>query len=306
MSTTIVNETSALEVVEGTSVSTSENGLFEKALCAAIKLPGIKIDRASFLKKELSKRFDGEVVKKAIETNPAQAGISVKELEKIAAACINYETTKVSALSAAAGVGGFKVMAATIPLDFAQFFGHVIRILQKLVYLYGWQEIFCGKKDTLDELDSETMNQLILFIGVMFGVKAAVGAINKVAAAAAVQVPNALLRQALTKGAIYPIVKKIAQAIGVNMTKAIFAKGVGKAIPVVGAVASGGITLALFLPMAKRLQKHLISLPMASVDFYQTPHDNEIVDLDFSDIIVESIAVDEIDLFDDSIFDNIS
>ena len=39
--------------------------------------------------------------------------------------------------------------------------------------------------------------------------------------------------------------------------------------------------------MAKRLQKSLVVLPMASVDFYEESHDNDIVDIDFSDIIIE-------------------
>ena len=75
------------------------------------------------------------------------------------------------------------------------------------------------------------------------------------------------------------------------MTKKVFAKGVGKAIPVIGAVASGGVTFAIFKPMTKRLQKYLISLPLASVDFYANSHDfdnNGIID--FTDICVEDIA----------------
>ena len=46
------------------------------------------------------------------------------------------------------------------------------------------------------------------------------------------------------------------------MTKKLFANGVAKAIPVVGAVLSGGLSLGTFLPMSKRLQKHLASLEL--------------------------------------------
>ena len=48
--------------------------------------------------------------------------------------------------------------------------------------------------------------------------------------------------------------------------------------------------------MAKRLQKHLISLPTASVDFYEDSHsraDDSIVDIDFSDINTEDIEDDD-------------
>lgn len=267
-----------------------EKNSFEMVLHSAIELPGIKINRASFLRKELSKYFDEDVVEKAIETNPAQAGLSIKNLEQIAKACINYETAKVTTISAAAGIPGGFAMAATVPADIAQFFGHIIRVLQKLVYLYGWQEMFHGDDGGLDD---ETSNQLTLFIGVMFGVNAANAAIAKIANAVAMKAEKTLVQKALTKGTIYPIVKQVAKLIGVKMTKQIFAKGVGKIIPVVGAVVSGGITFIGFGPMAKRLQKYLITLPMASVDFYKKSHvsdnSNEIIDIDFSDIVVEDI-----------------
>ncbi|WP_218714077.1 hypothetical protein [Arthrobacter sp. BF1] len=46
------------------------------------------------------------------------------------------------------------------------------------------------------------------------------------------------------------------------MTKTIFANGIAKAIPIVGAVLSGGLTFGTFLSMSKRLQKHLASLEL--------------------------------------------
>jgi len=246
-----------------------ENISFEKVLISAVNFPGIKIDRASFLRNELSKKFDDDIVEKAINTNPANAGINIESLDKIAKACINYETAKVTAISAAASIPSGLAMAATIPVDIVQYFGHIIRILQKLVYLYGWQEIFYGDEVGLDDA---TNNELTLFIGVMFGVNAANSAITKIAISIAKKTEKALVRKALAKGTIYPIVENIAKLIGVRMTKEIFAKGVGKAIPVVGAVVSGGVTFFSFKPMAKRLQTYLVALPMASVGFYKKSH----------------------------------
>ena len=52
------------------------------------------------------------------------------------------------------------------------------------------------------------------------------------------------------------------------MTKDIFAKGVSKAVPVVGAAVSGGLTLATFAPMAERLRKHLAESELADVKYY--------------------------------------
>jgi len=263
---------------------TKESNRFEQVLRSAITLPGVKIDRAQFLQSQLAKHFDAEIITKAIETTPAQAGIDVAQLERIANACISFETRNVSAISAAAGIKGGIAMAVTVPLDAAQFFGHVLRVMQKLAYLYGWQEILADNEN----LDDETTNELTLFIGAMFGVNAAQMTLTKIAFLAAEGVPKYLLRQALTKGTIYPIVKKIAAIVGVKMTKTIFAKSVGKIIPVIGALASGGITFAIFKPMALRLKKYLATLPTADVHFFTEPHNRtNIDDIDFIDIDVQ-------------------
>ena len=50
---------------------------------------------------------------------------------------------------------------------------------------------------------------------------------------------------------------KIAQWIGINLTKEGFAKGVGKLLPLVGAPVSATITYYTFRPMAQRLKSHL-------------------------------------------------
>lgn len=56
--------------------------------------------------------------------------------------------------------------------------------------------------------------------------------------------------------------KKIAGHLGKEMTKQTFARTVSKAVPVVGAVVSGGLTFATFRPMAKKLKNHLAELDM--------------------------------------------
>ena len=237
-----------------------ESSKVEMVIRSAMEFPGVKIDRATFLKNELSKYFSDGVVEEAIMSRPAQAGINVKDIDKIARACIQYETMKVSAISAVAGIPGGFAMAATVPADIAQLFAHIIRILQKLAYLYGWQEIISQEEG----MDAGTSNQLFLFMGAMCGVNAANATLSKVAILAAQNVPKQLIRQTLTKGTIYPIIKKTLKIIGIKMTKPLFAKGVGKFIPVIGAIASFGITFAVFKPMANRLKKYLETLPTAN------------------------------------------
>lgn len=265
---------------------------FENVLRAAIKLPGIKINRTAFLRKELKKFCDDETIKKAVETNPAQAGINVKIINNIAKSCIAFETTKVTALSAAAGIPGGLAMTGTVPADLAQYFGHILRIMQKLVYLYGWQD-FVDDSSGENDFDDCMMNQIVLFAGVMFGVNGANVVVAKIAKAIAENASKKVMKKAFTKGLIYPIVKKVSTNIGVKMTKQVFAKAVGKVVPILGAVVSGGITAAGFLPMSHRLKKYLARLPIADVEYYKQAHDSNVVDIDFSDIEINNIGTAE-------------
>lgn len=249
---------------------------FETVLVEAAKLPMVKIDRELFLRKELRNRYSKEVVDKAIEFNPAYAGITVDEINKIAKSCITSETTKVTAISAAAGLPGGFAMIGTVPADLAQYFGHIIRILQELIYLYGWQELQLDST----EMNEETKNLLTLFVGIMFGVNGAVNAVNKIAGQVAKQVAKKLPQKALTKGVIFPIVKKIATLLGVRMTKEIFARGVSKAIPVIGAAVSGGLTYATYKPMSEKLKKYLASCEVADVNHYKNIDGEIIIDVE--------------------------
>ncbi len=246
---------------------------FNAVLEKATALPMVKIDRDEFLRSALAPYFDETTVDVAIASNPARAGIDSDEIRRIADASIRFETNKVTAISFAAGIPGGIAMAATVPADLVQYFGHVLRIMQKLVYLYGWQELF----DENGNMDDETTNLLTLFMGVMFGVNGAAHAVTKVAEAAAQKAAKGLAQKALTKGVVYPIVKKIATAIGVHMTKEIFAKGVAKVIPIIGGVASGTMTYATYRPMAVKLRNHLSGLKLADADFYNKPTDDTVI-----------------------------
>ncbi|MFI6246506.1 hypothetical protein [Streptomyces sp. NPDC051016] len=241
-------------------VSESPESRFSAVLVGAARLPGVRIDREAYLRSALARHCSEDEIRIAIEGTPAAAGIPGDLLEKAANDSIRYETAKVSTLSAAAGLPGIFALPATVPADMAQYFGHMLRIAQKLAYLYSWPDLF---SEDGDDVDDATMGVLTLFFGVMFGTQSANAAVGKVAEMMAKQVAKKPPQKALTQGVIYPIVKKVAGYIGVQMTKQTFAKSVSKAIPVVGAAISGGLTFATYLPMAKRLKNHLSDSELA-------------------------------------------
>lgn len=220
----------------------------EEMIARACKLPYCKIDREEFLTRQLKGKISPARLADALENGTVNAGVSVDLLNRLAKGTISLESTKVTTLSATAGIPGGWAIAGTAPADLAQFYAHVLRVAQKLAYIYGYKEI---------NLDDATQNVLMIFIGVMFGVGAATAALAKLAAANAAKIGAKVAAKPLSKYAIYNIAKKILAWIGVKVTKDGVGKAVSKAVPVVGGLISGGLSAATFIPMAKRLQKEL-------------------------------------------------
>ena len=246
----------------------------QDVIILAVKTPGVHVARDSFLRKELYKNHPAEVIEDAIARTPALAGITAEEIDKIADEVIKFERNCVSGISTALGMPGGVAMAATIPADIVQYYGYTLRAIQKLLYLYGFPEI-----DTDEEgisLDSETINRIIICLGVMNGVAGANNAIKALAQALAKGIEKKLLSAALTKGTFYPILKSTLKWFGVKLTKEIFAKSVKNAIPVVGGVVGGGITFLSFKPCCLRLKAALTDTMLSNPNHVSSTEEEHI------------------------------
>ena len=224
--------------------------LWNKVLDTSLRLPFVKVDRDEFLTKELSKFCTPLELITALQETPLKV-LSKKEIDKLANQCISYHLTMVCGTSALMGLPGGWWMAGTIPTDITQFYGHILALMQKLIYLYGWPAL----TNVNQQLDDESLKIMTLFVGAMMGNKLAVEALTKVVG----QVSKSAGIK-ISEGIVAQYVIKIAQWIGINMTKEGFAKGVGKVIPLVGAPISATITYYTFRPMARRLKSHLDEL----------------------------------------------
>lgn len=251
----------ALEKAKNTAVGKATEALdanndgtvdIQDIIILAIKLPGVHVTRESFLRKELFKNYPPEVIDDAVARTPALAGISEADIDRIADEVIKFERNCVSGISAALGVPGGAAMAATISADVVQYYGYTLRAIQKLLYLYGFPEIDSDGEGI--SLDSETINRIVVCLGVMNGVAGANNAVKALAKALSVGVEKKLIAAALTKGTLYPILKSTLKWFGVKLTKEIFAKTVKNAIPVVGGIVGGGITFLSFKPCCMRLK----------------------------------------------------
>ena len=173
------------------------------------------IDREEFLKESIGDYISEDMARIAIEENTKAAGIRRKLVDTIASQIISSEVNKASGVSVAAGSTW-----ATLPADVVQYFGFVLRIVQKLAYLYGWKAFDLTIEDG-KLVSEETANELTRLIGIMFDAK------------------------------------EEDKDIGAKMGKLTLAKGVVAPVPVLGGVLSGGLTYATLRPYAERLKDRL-------------------------------------------------
>lgn len=237
---------------------------FAKAIMQrAASLKVVKINRGDFLRSEIKRRFPEIDADFAVETTPAETGIAPEDLDRMAIDVIDLETKKCAGLSFLAGIPGGLAMVGTVPADLAQYFAHVMRIEQKLAYIYGWQTFLNGE----DEVDDETVMKLVVLMGVMMQVGGAANAVTTFAAnTARAGIEKAIQKQALTKTFWYNPMKKVLRYLGVNLTKQTFAKTASKVVPVIGGAISGGMTYMAYKPGAERLRRYLRSLPTSGID----------------------------------------
>lgn len=234
----------------------------------AASLKVVKIDRGEFLRTTIKKHCPEVDATLVVASTPIEAGVAPRNLDQIALDVIEFETKKCAGLSFLAGIPGGVALAGTVPADLAQYFAHVMRIEQKLAYLYGWQSFLSPE----DEVDDETLMKLIVLMGIMLEVGGVANSVTKFATDVAQKsIARTIERQALTKTFFYTPMKSVLRVLGVNLTKQTFAKSVSKVVPVVGGVVSGGLTYASFKPGAERLRRYLRELPTSGIDTEANP-----------------------------------
>ena len=226
---------------------------FDEVLAQAIRLPGTGVSRAVYLAEVVSRKHP-RLVQRAIETTPARAGLTDREIERIAKRSLGKDGRRTTALSFAAGIPGGVAGAVTIPADLVQFYGYLIRAIQKLTYLYGWRDLaFVDPAQT----DVATAAALVIMLGVMAGVEQANTALARLARLRASGADDMRLRTALAARAMQDEVNQISTEFTLRMANRLTGQVAGKAIPLVGGIVSGVITGSGFDEMAKRLLREL-------------------------------------------------
>ncbi len=220
----------------------------------AVDNPQTRIDRESFLRNVLFnyKKNVSTAQQELFLENPVKA-LEITEINFIADKIINNDLWQTSALSFAAGIpGGPWGLVAAAP-DIVQNLGYYIALSQKLAYLYGVN--FQGVNEQEEEY---RQSSTLLCLGFMLGVTGTETVVQKI-------IDNAWKKSGrefieyLMKTVIIKIAKNIAESLGQSLTKRSVSNILGKAVPLLGGLISGGITYAGFKKAALLMQKKLIN-----------------------------------------------
>ena len=289
------------KVTEATIKLVDENGNgqidLEDFVVKALRMPGIHVNRTEFLSGAFMKYCDKDTINKAIETSPAKAGIGRDIADKAANESIAKQTTLATATAVGLGAapGGIAVDAATTIADLGQFYGHLLIIMQKLMYLYGYPELDLEKNEY--GIDDGTMNLIIIGIGTMAGVEVAGKFMNKMALMLANNVPKILLKGVLAEKAAFQVVKQVLKYFGIKLTRDLAAKGLGNSIKFFGGAIVGGITLVSFSSSCSNFKKQISNTPLSD------PHykaQSDIIDAEFTTIEeVEKEFENDLDFVDE-------
>ena len=245
----------------------SKQDLALQVLQQVVKLPVVKVDRSKFLVDKFSKELDPKDISTLLEQGPSSL-LSQEILDRVANSCIMDNVLLASGTSVLAGLPGGLAMAITIPADVAQFYAFSLKLAQELGYIYGYDDLWASR----DELSEDAQNTLLLYLGVMLGVNGTAALLRSGGVTVAKHVMTTVPQKAVAKAGWYPILKKVMKIFGVTLTRRGLAKGMGKAIPILGGVISGGLTYATMKPMGERLQKELSKL----VNYSEVQYQNDI------------------------------
>lgn len=240
------------------------NNLFSVFLGKVSSIPGVQVDRENYLRSVFRKAYKDKLEQILLE-GPIEAGVPMHVINKFADKAINNEALLTTGVSFVSGLPGGIAMGISIPGDLLNYYVHVFIIVQKLMYLYGWEDdIF----DSTGEIDDTTMSALIIYIGFMMGVKPASTVLAQLAAKNVTKMAGGVIAKSIIKnGASRRIILKIVQMIGLKSSvKGAFTIGT-KAVPVISGLVSGGITAATFIPSTKKLQNFFKGEGMPIAEF---------------------------------------
>ena len=267
-------------------IGEGSNSFLENVFSTILNIPGVRVNRTEFLQEQFC---SDPALDAILEYGPIKANCSKQTLHGKASAIIIKSTAASTLASFAAGIPGGLAIGVTIPSDIIQFYVVAVRTAQQLAYLYGAEDLWL--EDGIEDMaqSDKTMNELLLYLGVMLGSTTASEGVRVLSS----QLAKELLKKNqfglispildrlpfIAKPLFYKTAQSVAKKLGYNLSTQSFKRAAAKVVPILGGVISGGITFATMRPMGMRLLNIL-----EEANFSYTPQDAE---KDMQDIIRE-------------------
>ncbi len=240
---------------------------YDSAMKRALCIPFVKVDKNRYLRRKLKNRLTDEELELVLNERPLSV-LPMEEVKRMAKTEVRKHALIVMLLSTLSAVpqSGW-LMWLGIAFDFIQFQVFVFVIMQKLLYLYGCKNLSSDNKN----LSGSAEWILLLISTIMIGKHQVMRLAKSAAGMAVKQAIQRFAVRMLTKLMVFNVLRQCAKWFGIVLTKDMLVQGVNLMVPILCAIISGLISLWLFMPMTKRLQRHLTHLaeegkdPMESV-----------------------------------------
>ena len=240
---------------------------YDSAMKRALCIPFVKVDKNRYLRRKLKNRLTDEELELVLNERPLSV-LPMEEVKRMAKTEVRKHALIVTLLSTLSAVpqSGW-LMWLGIAFDFIQFQVFVFVIMQKLLYLYGCKNLSSDNKN----LSGSAEWILLLISTIMIGKHQVMRLAKSAAGMAVKQAIQRFAVRMLTKLMVFNVLRQCAKWFGIVLTKDMLVQGVSLMVPILCAIISGLISLWLFMPMTKRLQRHLTHLaeegkdPMESV-----------------------------------------
>lgn len=225
--------------------------VWDSIMKATLLLPFAKIGRSSYLHSLLKNHLAPDDIQRALATAPTKV-MGVKNISKLAQKEARKNVWYATLFSFITAIPTNWLMWPAIVIDLLQFQINVFLISQKLLFLYG-------KNDIENETQiNEKANRLMLIVStIMIGKQK----LSRVAKSAAGMVGKQIVERygtrLLSKFIVFNTLRQIAKWMGISLTKTMLVDGINMLIPIICAAISALVSYALISPMAKKLQSHL-------------------------------------------------
>ncbi len=217
------------------------NSLFQKILL----IPTATVNRDKYLAKVLEGHCPEYLMQSAIINGPRFI-LSEEPFEALVSTLIKKEKNKATAFSFGNVFWGGWALAVSLPADLVQYYACLVILAQKMAYLYGCKNL-C---DSNGKIGKDGVDFLTICIGIAIGVKDLQSSL-----AVTLETLGSPALTIVSKSSVATtMMGEIAGDIGLKITEESSSSALGKMIPVIGAVVSGGMTYLSISKAAERLR----------------------------------------------------